>query len=99
VLFVGDDWAECHHDIEIMDASGRVLVKARLSEGVEGIGQLHGLIAERAGPDTEPERVLIGIETDRGPWVAALVAAGYRVFVVNPRQTYRFRERVWCTDW
>ncbi|MDX8149898.1 transposase [Lentzea sp. BCCO 10_0061] len=31
----------------------------------------------------------IGIETDRGPWVAA----GYRVFVVNPRQTFRFRER------
>jgi transposase len=25
--------------------------------------------------------------------VAALVAAGYRVFVVNPRQTFRFRER------
>ncbi|MET9634525.1 transposase [Lentzea sp. NPDC006480] len=40
-----------------------------------------------------PEQVLIAIETDRGPWVTALVAAGYRVFAVNLRQTGRFRER------
>ena len=35
----------------------------------------------------------IGIETDRGPWVAALVAAGYTVFAVNPLQASRYRER------
>ncbi|MET8339849.1 hypothetical protein ABZV14_26520, partial [Streptosporangium canum] len=28
-LFVGDDWAEQHHDVELMDASGRRLAKAR----------------------------------------------------------------------
>ncbi|MGH3709993.1 MAG: IS110 family transposase, partial [Pseudonocardiaceae bacterium] len=33
------------------------------------------------------------IETDRGPWVAALVAVGYRVFAVNPMQVARYRER------
>ena len=38
-------------------------------------------------------RVAIGIETDRGPWVQALIAAGYRVFAVNPRQVARYRER------
>jgi hypothetical protein len=27
-LFVGDDWAEDHHDVELMDAAGRVLVLA-----------------------------------------------------------------------
>jgi transposase len=37
--------------------------------------------------------VAVGIETDRGPWVAALVAAGYLVFPVNPLQAARFRER------
>src|SRR5713101_7851864 len=26
-LFVGDDWAEEHHDVEVMDAGGRVLAK------------------------------------------------------------------------
>ena len=37
--------------------------------------------------------VAIGIETDRGPWVAALVAAGYTVYAVNPLQASRYRER------
>jgi hypothetical protein len=30
LLFVGDDWAETHHDVELMDATGRRLAKARL---------------------------------------------------------------------
>jgi hypothetical protein len=91
--FVGDDWAEDHHDVEVQDDSGRRLAKARLPEGVAGIGRLHELIAGVVGEDTAPEQVLLGIETDRGPWVAALVAAGYRVFAINPRQVARYRER------
>jgi transposase len=56
---------------------------------------LHAIIAELAGPDAEDAdiEVLVGIETDRGPWVAALVAAGYQVFAVNPLQAARYRER------
>ena len=37
--------------------------------------------------------MVVGIETDRGPWVAALVAAGYTVFPVNPLLASRYRER------
>ncbi len=36
---------------------------------------------------------MIGIETDRGPWVQALVAAGYQVYAINPLQAARYRER------
>jgi hypothetical protein len=36
LLFVGDDWAEDHHDIEIVDDTGRVLTRRRLPEGLEG---------------------------------------------------------------
>jgi hypothetical protein len=32
VLFVGDDWAEDHHDVEVQDGSGRKLGAARLTE-------------------------------------------------------------------
>ncbi|WP_245663836.1 IS110 family transposase [Nocardia arthritidis] len=32
------------------------------------------------------------IETDRGPWVRALVATGYQVYGVNPKQAARPRE-------
>jgi transposase len=93
-LFVGDDWAEDHHDVEVMDGSGRRLAKARLPEGVAGMARLHVIIGEQAGEDAEDVEVLVGIETDRGPWVAALVAAGYTVLAVNPLQAARFRDRL-----
>ncbi|MGV9681053.1 IS110 family transposase [Nocardia sp. NPDC003482] len=93
MLFVGDDWAEDHHDVEVMDAAGTRLARARLPEGVEGLTRLHALIGEHLGADGDAGEVLVGIETDRGPWVAALLAAGYAVFAVNPLQAARYRER------
>jgi transposase len=92
-LFVGDDWAEDHHDVELMDAMGRVLARRRLPEGVAGIARLHELIGQQLGEDADGAEVVIGIETDRGPWVAALAAAGYTVYAVNPLQASRYRER------
>ncbi len=92
-LFVGDDWAEDHHDVELMDEAGRVLARKRLPEGVAGIARLHALIGQQLGDDADDAEVVIGIETDRGPWVAALVAAGYVVYAVNPLQASRYRER------
>ncbi|MBV9729103.1 MAG: IS110 family transposase [Pseudonocardiales bacterium] len=93
MLLVGDDWAEAHHDVEVMDESGRSLAKARLPEGVAGMARLHAMIGEQLGEDTEEAEVLVGIETDRGPWVAALIAAGYTVYAINPLQVARYRER------
>jgi len=92
-LFAGDDWAEDHHDIEVMDAAGKVLAKRRLPGGAAGMSQLHELIGRFLPEDADEVEVVIGIETDRGPWVAALVAAGYTVFPVNPLQASRYRER------
>lgn len=43
---MGNDWAEDHHDVEIVDETGRRLVKARLPEGL--ISRLHALLAEHA---------------------------------------------------
>jgi hypothetical protein len=79
MLFVGDDWAEDHHDIEIENEAGRRLARKRLPEGLAGITQLHALIAgcmpaewaDLPGGEAA-ERVKVGIETERGPWVAAL---------------------------
>jgi len=94
VLFAGDDWSEDHHDVEVQDRAGRVLGRARLGEGVAGRGRFHELIGRFADPDVGPDQVAVGIETDRGPWVAALIAAGYAVYAVNPRQAARYRERL-----
>src|SRR3954471_1562892 len=93
VLFIGDDWAEAHHDIELVDEDGRRLARRRLPEGVEGLAVLHALIADHLIEDAEADQVLFGIETDRGPWVQALLAAGYTVYAINPLQVARYRER------
>src|SRR5688572_22767877 len=83
-----------------MDAAGRRLAKARLPEGIAGITRLHAMIGQWLGDDVDgtegaaTTRVKIGIETDRGPWVQALIAAGYTVFAVNPLQAARYRERL-----
>ena len=100
MLFVGDDWAEDHHDVEIVDDAGRRLAAKRLPEGLDGITRLHALIARfvpadwaELDPGEAESRVKVGIETDRGAWVAALVAAGYEVFAINPLSTARYRQR------
>jgi transposase len=90
LIFAGVDWAEAHHDVCIQDEQGRRLGGGRLSDGVEGLARFHGLIAAHAG---EPGEVAVGIETDRGLFAAALVAAGYQVFAVNPKSVSRYRDR------
>ena len=85
MLFVGDDWAEDHHDVEIVDEAGLVLARRRLPAGLAGITGLHAARRAHAGRgvDLEPaeaaSRVKVGIETDR-----LGVAAGYEVFAINP---------------
>jgi len=87
--------------VELVDAAGRRLARARLPEGLEGISSLHALIAQHAPQEwaqLEPAEaaacVRVGIETERGPWVQALIAAGYQVFAINPMSVARYRERI-----
>lgn len=95
MFFVGVDWAEEHHDVCVMDPAGGVLAKGRVTNDLAGIAKLHDLIAGAASDDVDDEpEVVVGIETDRGLLVRALVAAGYRVLAVNPRAVDRYRDRV-----
>jgi transposase len=90
VIFVGVDWAEAHHDVFLQDEQGKRLAGGRLPESVQGIARFHDLVG---GYVEEPSEVVVGIETDRGLFVAALVASGYQVFAVNPMSTSRYRDR------
>jgi transposase len=90
MIFVGVDWAEAHHDVHVENEDGKRLGGGRLPEGVEGIARFHDLVGRHVD---EPGEVVVGIETDRGLFVTALVAAGYEVFAVNPMSTSRYRDR------
>jgi hypothetical protein len=90
MLFVGDDWAQDHHDVYLMDETGARLAGRRLPEGLTGIGMLHDIIARHAD---DPGEVIVGIEKDHGLWVGALAASGYQVYAVNPMAVARYRDR------
>jgi transposase len=90
VIFVGVDWAEAHHDVHVQDEAGKRPASSRLAEGMDGIARFHELVGAHVD---EPGEVVIGIETDRGLFTAALVAAGYLVFAVKPMSTSRYRDR------
>ncbi len=90
MIFVGIDWSESHHDVCVMDADGKVLAKDRIPEGVQGVAQLHEMVAVHA---EEPSDVVVGIELDRGLLVGALLAAGYAVHAINPLSVDRYRDR------
>jgi transposase len=91
MIFVGNDWAEEHHDVCVMDESGKTLAIRQFDHGIDGVAMFHDLVA---GFVSEPCDVVIGVETDRGMWVEALIAAGYLVYAMNPKTVSRYREGV-----
>ncbi|MGH7750002.1 MAG: IS110 family transposase, partial [Candidatus Dormibacteria bacterium] len=90
MIYVGVDWAEAHHDVCLLDEAGTRLGKGRVPDGIEGLARIHDLVAEHT---TNPETVVVGIETDRGLLVQGLVASGYQVYALNPFAVSRYRDR------
>lgn len=90
MIFVGIDWAEEHHDVDVRDEYGAQLAARRIRHGVVGLGELHDLVSSLV---EDPDQVIVGIETDRGLLVSSLVAAGYQVHAINPRSVDRYRDR------
>jgi transposase len=88
--FLGIDWGEAHHDLCLLDQDGTVLAARRIADGLAGVGELYALVAAHA---QDPAQVAVGIETDRGLLVGALLAAGYQIYAVNPQVVGRYRGR------
>ena len=59
-IFCGIDWAERHHDVAVVDQSGRVLVTTRIGDDLAGFTRLCGLLAEHTGAQFTPVDVAIG---------------------------------------
>ena len=89
MIFVGIDWSEEHHEVEVQESSGKVLKRLRVSADVAGLSRLQEAISDQA---EEPSQVVIGIESNHGLLVNALVAGDYRVYPINPLTSARARE-------
>jgi transposase len=95
-IFCGIDWAERHHDVAVVDDSGRQLAKRRISDDLAGFTALTELLAQVTGEHLHSGGFVpmdIAIETDRGLLVAALRAAGHRLWGINPKAVDRYRDR------
>lgn len=90
MIFVGIDWSEEHHDVEVMAESGQRLRSLRIAHGVDGLSRLQAAVAELAA---DPSEVVVGIEADHGLLVNVLVASGYAVYPINPLTAARYRDR------
>ncbi len=90
-LYCGIDWATTHHDIAIVDDDGKVVVRGRVGNDAAGFAALLTLLADAGDTATHP--IPVGIETDRGLWVAALRETGRVIYPINPLAASRYRAR------
>ncbi len=90
-LFCGIDWATEHHDVAVIDDDGHVVARARVSNDAAGFAALLTLLAEAGDNAADP--IPVGIETDRGLWVAALRETGRTIYPINPLAASRYRAR------
>ncbi|NUK23501.1 IS110 family transposase [Streptomyces lunaelactis] len=87
----GIDWAEDHHDVALVDETGKLVAKRRITDDADGFRQLLALLVE-AG-DTVQAPIPVAVETARGLIFACLRAGGRKVYSINPMAVARYRER------
>jgi transposase len=88
--YVGIDWGSERHQVVILDATGRRVAEYQVAHSGAG---LDSLVAQLAKLGAEAGRVAVAIEVPRGAVVETLLAQGYPVFALNPKQLDRFRGR------
>ena len=90
-LYCGIDWATAHHDIAVSNDEGKVIARGRVSNDAAGFTALLSMLAE-AG-DSAEHPIPVGIETDRGLFVAAVRETGRVIYPINPLAASRYRAR------
>lgn len=86
----GIDWAERTHDVALVDDTGVLLAKHRITDDAAGYTLLPELLAEHG--DFGKDSIPVAIETSRGLLVAVLRAGIRQVFAINPMAAARHRD-------
>ena len=88
--FVGIDWGEKKHQVCVLDGAGRVRGNRAFSHNGKGLRALVKWLKKTTG--VSPASVAVVIERPAGPVVATLLAAGFAVYAINPRQSSNLRK-------
>jgi transposase len=90
MLLVGIDWAEAEPAACLLDETGAVRRRLRVPHRAAGLRRLRAAVA---AAEPEATAVYVAVERSEGLLVEALVAAGYRVYALNPKAVERYRGR------
>jgi transposase len=89
--FVGVDWGQEEHALCVVNAQGQVCGRRRVAHTVAAVDEAVRWLGAQTG--TGPEGIAVAIETSRGVLVDSLIERQFPVFVINPKQLDRFRDR------
>jgi len=89
-VYVGIDWADDHHDVYVTDDSTAVLDSFSIPHSYEGVERLRKQLGKLL---TNPEKILVAIESHQGLLIYALLELGYQVYPINPKAMSRYRDR------
>jgi transposase len=85
--FAGIDWGGEHHQLCVVDNTGKRLTQLRVAHDVAGLAALQAELRRFS------ERMPIAIERSEGLLVEHLQSLGHALFAVSPRISARARER------
>jgi transposase len=89
--WVGVDWAREAHQVCVLDGIGAIVGERAFTHGGAGLATLCDWLL--AVTNAAPGMIGVAIEVPHGPVVETLLARGFRVYAVNPKQLDRFRDR------
>ena len=89
--FLGIDWGYETHQICLIDAAGHTRDTRRIDHDIAAVDAGIAWVLARTG--VPPAHIAVAIETPRGALVATLLARGFAVYAINPKQLDRFRDR------
>jgi len=87
--YLGIDWATELHVVALTDGAGKHYEQWEVEHSRQGVDGLLRRLAQQGGPTG----IRIAIESGAPLLVDQLKEAGYPIFVINPKQADRFRDR------
>jgi len=90
-LWVGVDWATQHHDVCVVNDTGRIVSERSFEHSGDGLAALVQWLDDLS--DKRPEQLAVAIEVPHGAVVETMLERGLAVHSINPKKLDRFRDR------
>lgn len=89
--FVGVDWGGECHQVCVLDGQRNKIGERSIEHTGQGLAEFAGWLDEIVAG--EPATMAAALEVPHGALVETLLAHGFAVFSINPKQLDRFRDR------